>query len=208
MKRTITLTIAAAALSCFTLGSASAQDQPVQDPTYQNPASQQRAGGERVNARNARRNAGAGQLDSKTRGANIRVSQLMGYNIQNSQGESVGEIQDIVIDGKSGKIRYAAVTYGGFLGMGNKLFAVPFEAFKVQVDPDEVGDDDVDSDDYVLVLNVTQQQLEGQQGFDEDNWPNMADKQWARDLDKRYGVNRNEDAKDRMMRMNRVNNNQ
>lgn len=147
----------------------------------------------------------AAQLDEKTSGANIRVSQLMGLNLQNSRGESVGEIKDIVLDSKSGKVNYAVVTYGGFLGMGNKLFAVPFEAFKVQVDPDEVGDDDIDSDDYVMVLDVTQQQLEGQRGFDEDNWPNMADKQWAADLDKRYNVNRNMDAKDRLKR-NRNNN--
>ncbi|WP_372896886.1 PRC-barrel domain-containing protein [Stieleria sp.] len=155
-----------------------------------------------------RRSADAGKLDEKTRGANIRVSQLMGYNIQNSQGESVGEIKDIVIDSRTGKVKYAAVTYGGFIGLGNKLFAVPFEAFKVQVDPDEIGDDDIDADDYVLVLNVTQQQLEGQEGFDEDNWPDMADSQWARELDKRYGVNRNEDAKERMKRLNRESNNE
>ncbi|TWU35213.1 PRC-barrel domain protein [Novipirellula aureliae] len=154
-------------------------------------------------ATNPRTGADAGKLDSVTRGANIRVSQLMGYNIQNAQGESVGEIKDIVMDSRTGKVSYVAVTYGGFLGMGNKLFAVPFEAFKVQVDPDEVADDDIDEDDYVLVLNVTQQQLEGQTGFDEDHWPNMADQQWRADLDKRYGVQRNMNAKDRLMRENR-----
>lgn len=152
------------------------------------------------------RQADASRLDEKTTGTNIRVSQLIGLNIQNSQGESVGEIHDIVLDAKTGKVRYAAVTYGGFLGVGNKLFAVPFEAFTVQADPEEVAENDVDEDDYVMILNVTQQQLEGQQGFDEDHWPNMADKQWAADLDKRYGVKRNMDAKDRLLRENRKRN--
>lgn len=146
------------------------------------------------------RQATAGQLDEKTSGANIRVSQLMDLNLQNSQGESLGEIKDIVVDTKSGKVNYAVVTYGGFLGMGNKLFAVPFEAFKVQVDPDKVGDDDIDGDDYVMILDVTQKQLEGQQGFDEDNWPNMANKQWSADLDKRYNVSRKMAARDRLLR--------
>ncbi|CAD77505.1 MAG TPA: PRC-barrel domain containing protein [Rhodopirellula baltica] len=136
------------------------------------------------------RQADASRLDAKMSHSNVRVSQLMGLNLQNSQGESVGEIKDIVLNAKTGKVRYAVVTYGGFLGMGNKLFAVPFEALKTQVDPDEVGDDDIDEDDYVMVLDVTQEQLEGQEGFDEDNWPNMADKQWAADLDKRYNVER------------------
>lgn len=171
--------------------------------TAQQATTQERAGNTQRSANNT------GKLDSKTRGANIRVSQLMGYNIQNSQGESVGEIKDIVLDTKSGKVKYAAVTYGGFLGVGNKMFAVPFDAFQVKLDKDEVDGDDFghEADDYVLILDVTQKQLEGQQGFDEDNWPNMADRQWARDLDKRYGVNRNMDAKDRLLRENRRNNN-
>ncbi|TWU08516.1 PRC-barrel domain-containing protein [Stieleria varia] len=185
MKRTSQFLSALTAIACLTSTTATAQD---------------------TTRERTRPKVDAGKLDAKTQGANIRVSQLMGYNIQNSQGESVGEIKDVVINSRTGKVEYAAVTYGGFLGVGNKLFAVPFAAFKVQVDPDEAGDDDVDSDDYVLVLNVTQQQLEGQQGFDEDNWPNMADRQWAADLDKRYGVKRNMDAKDRLMKNNRERN--
>ncbi|MEZ6087717.1 MAG: PRC-barrel domain-containing protein [Pirellulaceae bacterium] len=192
MNRVIALATAAI-FACGTFGALSAQE-----TTHP----------QRVKPKQPRQQTDAGKLDAKTRGTNIRVSQLMGYNIQNSRGESVGEIKDIVIDSSTGKVRYAAVTYGGFLGLGNKLFAVPFEAFRVQVDPDEIGDNDIDEDEYVLVLNVTQQQLEGQQGFDEDNWPNMADRQWAADLDKRYGVNRNEDAKERMLRRNRESNNQ
>ncbi|EMI21220.1 PRC-barrel domain-containing protein [Rhodopirellula maiorica SM1] len=188
MKATLKYAILTIALAALSFDVASAQDTRNQERDVSR----------------ARDRANVGQLDEKTRGTTIRVSQLIGYNIQNSQGESVGEIKDIVLDSRTGKVRYAAVTYGGFLGMGDKLFAVPFEAFRVQVDPDELDDrDDIDSDDYVLVLNVTQEQLEGQQGFDEDNWPNMADRAWARDLDKRYGVNRNEDAKERMLRENR-----
>tara|TARA_R110002111_G_scaffold153375_1_gene220243 strand:+ start:233886 stop:234863 length:978 start_codon:yes stop_codon:yes gene_type:complete len=125
--------------------------------------------------------AKAGQLDDKTTGANIRASQLSGMNIQNSQGKSVGEINDIVLDSSQGKVRYAAVTYGGFLGVGSKMFAVPFEAFKVQQNPK-------DQDEYVLVLNVTQEQLEGAQGFDNEHWPNFADPKFTKDLHKRYGV--------------------
>ncbi|GAA5505803.1 PRC-barrel domain-containing protein [Novipirellula caenicola] len=190
MKATLRYAILTIALAALSFDVASAQEARNQD---------------RDVARNRDR-ANVGQLDDKTQGTTIRVSQLIGYNIQNSQGESVGEIKDIVLDARTGKVRYAAVTYGGFLGMGNKLFAVPFEAFRVQVDPDELDEGDgIDSDDYVLILNVTKEQLEGQQGFDEDNWPNMADRAWARDLDKRYNVNRNEDAKDRMLRENRQN---
>lgn len=125
----------------------------------------------------------ASQVDGKTHGSNVRVSQLTGMNIQNPQGKSLGEINDLVVDANTGKIRYAAVTYGGFLGIGNKMFAVPFEAFKWQRDPN-------DAKETVLVLNITQQQLEGAVGFDESHWPDFADQKFTSELDKRYGVQR------------------
>jgi hypothetical protein len=104
-------------------------------------------------------------------------------NIENQKGEGVGEINDLVIDGKTGKVRYVAVTYGGFLGVGDKLFAVPFEAFKVRR---QAGD----ADDYVLTLDVTQEQLEGAVGFDQESWPNFADRNFTEELDRRYGIDR------------------
>jgi sporulation protein YlmC with PRC-barrel domain len=128
----------------------------------------------------------AGALDSKTSGANVRASQLMGLNIKNSQGASVGEINDLVVDSNTGQIRYVAVTYGGLFGLGDKLFAVPFEAFRVTHNPNDPND----RDDLVMVLDVTKQQLEGAQGFDQDHWPNMADQDMLHDLDRRYGIDR------------------
>jgi len=139
-------------------------------------------------ARKGVQSADAGKLDSKTSGSNIRFSQLIGANLQNDAGDSVGEINDLVLDSRTGRVRYAAVTYGGFLGLGDKLFAVPFEAIKTKADRQDAGE-------YVLVLNVTQAQLEGAQGFDQDNWPNMADKNFAMELDRRYGVDRMRDRK-------------
>jgi sporulation protein YlmC with PRC-barrel domain len=126
-----------------------------------------------------------GAADDKTSATTIRASQLTGMNIVTSTGEDVGEIHDVVLDGQTGRIQYLAVTYGGFLGIGDKLFAVPYEAFRYQVDPD-------DADDHVFVLDVTKQQMEGAQGFDQDNWPNFADKAFTSDLDRRYRVKRRE----------------
>jgi len=132
-----------------------------------------------------------GKLDEKTAGATVRASQLIGANLQNSAGDSVGEINDLVLDG-SGKVRYAAVTYGGVLGVGSKLFTVPFEAFKVKMDPDDANEDDADDIDYVLTLDVTKDQLDGAQGFDSDKWPDFADTKFTQELDRRYNVNRNQ----------------
>ncbi|HBJ34136.1 MAG TPA: photosystem reaction center subunit H [Planctomycetaceae bacterium] len=131
----------------------------------------------------ARQRLNPGAADRKTSATTIRASQLTGMNIVNSVGEDVGEVHDVVLDGKTGRVRYLAVTYGGFLGFGDKLFAVPYEAFRYQVSPE-------DADDHAFVLDITKQQMEGAQGFDQDNWPNFADKTFTSELDRRYRVER------------------
>jgi sporulation protein YlmC with PRC-barrel domain len=124
-----------------------------------------------------------GAADRKTSGTTIRASQLTGMNIVNSRGEDVGKVHDVVLDGETGRVRYLAVTYGGFLGFGDKLFAVPYEAFRYQVDPN-------DQNEYAFVLDVTKPQMEGAQGFDQDNWPNFADNTFTSELDRRYRIER------------------
>ncbi|QDT90224.1 PRC-barrel domain-containing protein [Gimesia algae] len=143
-------------------------------------------------SKNEKRQAKTSKLDSKTSGTNVRVSQLNGMNIQNSQGKSVGEIKDIAINVTQGNVQYAAVTYGGFLGVGNKMFAVPFKAFKLKQNPE-------DPEEQILILNVTQQQLEGAQGFDEDHWPDFADPDFSKELHKRYRIDIN--GKDRDLKV-------
>jgi sporulation protein YlmC with PRC-barrel domain len=119
------------------------------------------------------------KLDSKTSGPGIRASKLMGMKIQNSQKENVGQIKDIVLDPATTRIQYVAVTYGGFLGLGDKLFAVPMQAIHVQQDPDHQGH-------VLLVMDVTKEQMNGANGFDESNWPNFSDRNFAGELHRRY----------------------
>lgn len=130
-----------------------------------------------------RQPARVGQVDPKTTGTGVRVSQLIGMNIQNPRGESVGEINDIVLNSITGSVEYVAVTYGGLFGLGDKLFAVPYEAITAQRDANQ-------RDSFVLVMNVTQQQLEGAKGFDQDHWPDVADNAFLDEMYKRYRVQR------------------
>lgn len=122
----------------------------------------------------------AGKIDDVTSGANVRASQIIGMKIQNPNGNSLGSVNDLVIDATNGEIRYVAVSYGGVLAIGDKLFAVPWEAFTVRRA--------ADSPDYHLVLNATEEQLKSATGFDQDRWPNFADPQFTAGLDAHYGV--------------------
>lgn len=106
----------------------------------------------------------------------LSASTLTGDSVRNSKNEELGTIKDIMIDVNSGKIAYAVLSFGGFLGMGDKLFAVPFKAFRV------------DTANECMVLDVDQEQLENARGFDQNDWPDMADQRWQADVHKTYGV--------------------
>ncbi|MEX2121616.1 MAG: PRC-barrel domain-containing protein [Pirellulales bacterium] len=108
-----------------------------------------------------------------------RASKVVDMEARSGDGEQLGKIDDLVVDTKSGKLRYAALSFGGFLGVGDKLFAIPWEAFKIGYDPD-------DDKYYLTVLDLTEEQLKNAPGFDKDRWPDFADPQWSVDIDEYY----------------------
>ena len=120
--------------------------------------------------------------DQPGRDVTVRASQITGMTVHNPQGDTLGTVHDIVLDARSGRVRYAALSYGGFLGFGETLVAVPWEAFTVQKIEGR--------DEYNLVLHATEQQIKGATGFDRNNWPDFGDRQLARDLDAHYGIER------------------
>jgi len=106
----------------------------------------------------------------------LSASTLAGDQVQNSVGEDLGEVDEIMIDIPSGKVAYAVLSFGGFLGMGNKLFAVPWSVLRV------------DEDKKHFVLDVDKKKLESAPGFDKDNWPDMADTNWGTQIFRYYGA--------------------
>lgn len=125
------------------------------------------------------------------RGTALRVSELMGLQVRNHQDEDLGNIEDVVIDSKTGQVRYVAVSMGGFLGIGDSLFAVPYKAIQIRSEAD-------DPDDLVVLLNVNKEIMEDAEGFNQDNWPNMADTQWQQKNDARYRVQHDNDRNTRV----------
>jgi len=109
-----------------------------------------------------------------------RGSKLIGANVENPQGENLGDIKDVVFDSQ-GRVAYAVMAFGGFLGLGEKYFAVPWAALRP-----EAGQQPGDTERYVL--NVDKERLKNAPGFDKNNWPNMADRSWAEQIHAFYGV--------------------
>ena len=99
---------------------------------------------------------------------------LEGDEVRNEAGENLGSIDHIMIDVPNGKVAYAVLSFGGFMGMGDKLFAVPWNALKL------------DTEQKCFVLNASKDYLENAPGFDKDDWPTFADEKWARDVHSFY----------------------
>lgn len=115
--------------------------------------------------------------NSDTGGAGVlSADTLEGDKVVNRQGEDLGKVEAIMLDTDSGRIAYAVLSFGGFLGMGEKLFAIPWGALKVDTVNEQV------------VLDVDKQRLENAPGFDKSNWPQMADRKWATSIHTHYGT--------------------
>ncbi len=94
-----------------------------------------------------------------------KATDLIGRTVKNPENQDLGKVEDLAIDPDRGRIAYAVLSFGGFLGVGDKFFAIPWSSFEPRTD--------------VLVLNVAKDKLKTAQGFDKSHWPDMADMRWA-----------------------------
>lgn len=101
---------------------------------------------------------------------------LLGEDVYNGKDEKLGDIKEFMLEMDSGKVAYAVLSFGGFLGMGEKLFAVPWNVLKL------------DTVNKRFVLNMEKDQLKNAPGFDKDDWPDMADQTWASGIQSFYGT--------------------
>ena len=106
-------------------------------------------------------------LERQELGNLISSRRVEGTSVYNTRGESLGTVEHMMIDKLSGQVAYAVMSHGGVLGMGDKLFAVPWNALKV------------DEDEKCFILDVDKSRLENAPGFDREHWPDMADPAWS-----------------------------
>jgi hypothetical protein len=104
----------------------------------------------------------------------LSADTLTGDDVFNLQDEKLGTIEDIMLDTQQGKIRYAVLSCGGFLGMGDRLFAIPWSALTL------------DSEHKRFTLDVDKERLKDAPGFDKDNWPSWSDSTWSASVDSYY----------------------
>jgi sporulation protein YlmC with PRC-barrel domain len=105
----------------------------------------------------------------------LSSSTISSDHVKNAAGEDLGKIEDLMIDVNSGRVAYAVLSFGGFLKVGNKLFAIPWQALRL------------DAVNKQFILDVDKSVLERAPGFDKDNWPDMADPTFGTTVYRHYG---------------------
>ncbi|HEX5808460.1 MAG TPA: PRC-barrel domain-containing protein [Anaerolineales bacterium] len=107
----------------------------------------------------------------------LSAASIIGNKVVNTDGEQLGNIKDLVIDLDDAQIAYAVLSFGGFLGLGDKLFAIPLEALTFDTRANQV------------VLDVEKDVLKNAPGFDKDKWPDTAQYEagWLLDIYEYYG---------------------
>ncbi|MGH8727571.1 MAG: PRC-barrel domain-containing protein [Burkholderiales bacterium] len=105
----------------------------------------------------------------------LSASTITGDEVRNPEGQDLGKIEEVMLDMSSGRISYAVLSFGGMLGMGDKLFAIPWNSLEL------------DAENKCFVLDVDKETLKNAPGFDKDNWPPFADTKWASQIHSYYG---------------------
>jgi len=111
-----------------------------------------------------------------TRPLVLSAGSIKGDKVVNPQGDDLGKIEEIMLDIHDDRIGYAVLSFGGFLGIGDKLFAVPWRALRL------------DAANQRFVLDVPKEKLEKAPGFDKNDWPNFADRHFGQEIYDYYAV--------------------
>ncbi|MBP0589994.1 PRC-barrel domain-containing protein [Paraburkholderia sp. LEh10] len=105
----------------------------------------------------------------------MAANTLDGDRVLSADGQDIGKIKDIMLDVRSGRIAYAVLSSGGFLGLGDKLLAIPWSALTLDIDR------------QCFMLDMPGESVKNAPGFDKDHWPSMADPTWATSVHQYYG---------------------
>lgn len=97
----------------------------------------------------------------------LSAATMSGLLVRNGRDEDLGCVEELMVDPETGKVTFAVLSLGGFIGFGGALHAVPFD--RLRLDPDR----------RVFVLDAEREFLESAPRFDEENWPDFADPEWT-----------------------------
>lgn len=116
-------------------------------------------------------------MDTATHVRTLSVSTLMNEPVYNMQREKIGKIEDYMLDLDRGCVEYAVLSFGGFLGIGEKLFAIPWQSMTL------------DTENHAWMVDVSEERLDRAPGFDRDHWPDMGEASYRDSISSFWAVN-------------------
>lgn len=116
-------------------------------------------------------------LDAQTRFRLVRASDVLGEDVHNPNDDDLGDVKEIVVDPQRSRVTYFVLSSGGFLGLGDKLFAIPWEELDVMRK---------DKADLRLVLDVDKARLEKSPEYKDADWPRMSDPTYVKSVYEYY----------------------
>lgn len=118
----------------------------------------------------------SGTVDKSETSSLIAASKVEGTSVYNRRGESLGSIYDVMIDKRSGKVAYAVMSFGGFLGMGESYHPLPWEV--LDYDEQQVG----------YVVDLDKERLQNAPSYGVNDAPDWSNPDYGRQIDNYYGV--------------------
>jgi sporulation protein YlmC with PRC-barrel domain len=106
----------------------------------------------------------------------LSATSLQGNKVRNAKGEDLGKVEDFMLDTSTGEVSYAVLSFGGVMGIGDKLFAVPLQAMRT------------DTEKHEFILDESRERLEKAPGFDKDKWPETSDNKWHHEVRTYYNI--------------------
>ena len=104
-----------------------------------------------------------------------KTSTIIGRAVESPHGNEVGQITEMIIEATTGNVAYAVLASDGFMGLGGKLFAIPWRALQQPTAA------------KTFRLDMTEEQLKTAPGFDKDTWPDLEDRHWGDTIHTYYG---------------------
>lgn len=104
----------------------------------------------------------------------VKTGDVINVKVKSNDGEDLGKIEEIILDKISGQVRYIVLSFGGLMGFGEKLFALPWKS--ISYDPD----------DECFTLKIDKEKIKNSPGFDKNHWPNFAEGGWEKTIDDHF----------------------
>ena len=105
----------------------------------------------------------------------LTATSIVGDKVENASGEDLGKIDNLMVNLGSGDIEYVVLEFGSFMGVGGKLFAVPFRELRL------------DAERKTFILDRDKEYLKQSPGFDKDHWPDTNDHSYFDNVKLYYG---------------------